>query len=387
MAPHEDEVWTPADVARVFHVSQRAVKDWAKKGLLARYGIRPWQTPTGEWRFDRREVLAAIRAQRNRTGESLQEALGRYAAQLHSRRIAVANNKGGVGKTTLAVNLAAAIVAETGDTVLLIDADPQGNATRHFGFGPEPERRKYEGTVADLWDLPDIEKQRSLAEIIVPAAEGIWLAPSDSSLLVVEYALLSTTLQIATSRTAVDEDVLREKLRKFYATLPMQLYLLSNEARYSFDWIIFDLPPVLGPLLTSALAACDCYIVPVEPEEFSAFGVRIFEELVEDAIAFLDRRVEALGYVLNHPKRDALVRQQFAEHVRQTKGERVFRTEIPESSAFPEAAALGLTVFDYAKRSKKAERVCEAFRALARELIERYAAFERARAEGGAAVV
>lgn len=370
---HDRELWTTAEVAREFGVSQRSVMEWAKSGRLQRYGIRPWPTPAGDWRFDPREVRRAIRLWRNAGDGPLPEELRRYSRR-GPRKLAIANNKGGVGKTTVAVNLAAALVEETGGRVLVIDADPQGNATRHFGFGREPGRRQYRATLADIWDLPDIEHRRPLAEIVVPAAEKIWLAPADDSLLVVEHALLSTALQLATVSQMPDPAALQRRLGEFFLTLPQQLWALSG--KMDFDWVLIDLPPVLGPLTISGLTASNAYLVPVEPEEFSAHGIQVFEDLVDESMSYTGKIIHPIGYVLNHLKRDAIVRREFAEAVREAKGDKVFRTEIPESSAFAEAAALGVTIFQYAQRSRKAERLAAVFRELAREVIDRFDALE-----------
>ena len=375
-----DDVITSADVARLYGVAQRTVRYWHEKGLFQKIDIHPWTTPTGDLRFSRREVLRAIReSQRQQSGaESLRDMLLQQAQAVPSRRLAIANNKGGVGKTTVAVNLAAAIVELTGDTVLLIDADPQGNATKHLGFGREPGLRSYEAALTEIWDLPDVEQPRTLAEVIVPAGDGLWLAPMDDSGLLVEHAVVANSLQIAAGARP-DPGLLQKRMADFYTTLARRLAEMRRKMQ--FDWVIIDTSPSLGPLTIQSLTACDAYLVPVEPGKFSTDGIKIFEELVEDAMGYTGTRIEPIGYLINHLKRAASVRRQFAEHIRDVKGGAVFETEVPESSALEEAAALGVTVLEYARRERKAGRAADAFRSLARELIVRFERLEQRRSE------
>ena len=370
--------WTTADVARFFGLSRRTVEAWIQSGQMQQQGIRPWRLPNGDWRFDPREVRHAVRVWQTSTGGPLADEIRRFSRPGGPRRLAIANNKGGVGKTTVAVNLAAALVEELGAQVLVIDADPQGNATRHFGFGRSPRRRPYRATLAEIWELPDIPHPRPLADIVVQARERIWLAPADDRLLVVEHALIATALQLASAPVLPDPEHIKRRIGTFFLTLPQQVWAISQAM--DLDWIIFDLPPVIGPLTIAGLASASAYLVPVEPEEFAVYGIHVFEDLVDDALGYIGKRIDPLGYLLNHPKRDATVRREFASLVREAKGDRVFEVELPESAAFPEAAALGQTVFDYVVEGggKRAGKVAEVFRALAVEVDRRFAALERA---------
>lgn len=379
----KDDVLTSSEVAGILGVAQRTVRAWVEEGIMAAYGVEAWMTPGGDLRFHRSQVTAMLERLKAETGSyaSLRKELMKHALGIRPRRVAVANNKGGVGKTTVAVNLAAAIAELTGDRVLVLDCDPQGNATRHLGFG-EPPRRPIRAILAETWELADIERPKPLSEIIVPATERVWLAPNNEDGLVVEHALTSTALEIATGRPP-NPKALQQSLVDFLGTLPRRVAELHREVQ--FDWLIFDTSPMLGPLTIQALTAADAYLVPVEAEEFSAHGVAVFEDLVHDAMQRTGREIQCLGYVINNLKRPAAVRQQYNQHIRSQKGELVFTTEIPESSALAEAAALGVSVIDYASResTRGAKRAKEAFLALAQEVMARYEKLEAARSQRG----
>ncbi len=147
------------------------------------------------------------------------------------RRIAVINQKGGVGKTTTTVNLAAAL-AEAGKRVCVVDLDPQAHASTHLGIEPD-------GTIPSIYDV--LVSNKSLAEVRQPAAENLWLVPSDINLAAAEVELAGIVGREVILREAMAQDP--EK----------------------FDFVIMDCGPSLGVLTLNALAAADEVLIPLQP--------------------------------------------------------------------------------------------------------------------------
>lgn len=360
----ENKPLEPADVATMFAVSKRTVLRWVQDGVWVQYGVQPWHTPGGEVRFDSVEIQAAIDRAKGKAVSLRAELLSR-ATTARARCITIANQKGGVGKTCLSVNLAVAL-AKGGDRVCLVDCDPQGNATQHLGYGDPPGTRPLEHRLAEIWRLDPDQRPLSMRDVLVPTRyDGVLLAPMDVEGLRVEHATTVLNLRLANSEYKPDVRGLNRVLADFYGTLPRQVDALL--AAEPFDYVIFDTSPTLGPLTTAALMTSDGYLVPVEPEAFGAYGVQVFEELVSDIMGLMDRKAQCLGYVINHRMRNAQLRQGVAEHIRSVAADRVLRTEIPENVAIGEAAARGLSVLEHAPTS----RAAEAFRALAAEVTER----------------
>lgn len=369
----------PRDMARILGVSQKTVHRWVKEGLFLKYGIQPWFTPAGDPRFDPDEVERAIEASRQRGSDILRDLVSEMSLVNldKSRVIVVANQKGGVGKTTVAVGLAEAI-ALMGYRVLLIDADPQGNCTAHLGYSltrAEDYFRRYEHALADIWRLGSDSLDLPLKDVLLPCdhaveTDRLWLVPNDDSGVEVDHAITVTVLRLAAMSASLDGKKLSQVLGDFYATLPLKLEELLAEI--PFDFVIVDTNPSLGPLTTSALLAADTYIVPVEPEAFSSEGMLLFRELVNQLLAFMDKELEPLGYIVNNKSRQAKVREEIAEMMNEFFGDKALPS-LPEDVTFVEAQKLGKGIQAYRPQAKGARAMME----LAEEVVRRLGVAEQ----------
>lgn len=253
--------------------------------------------------------------------------------------IAVANQKGGVGKTTTAVNLGCAL-AQRGQRVLLIDLDPQGNATSSFGL------QELEGE--SLYD--PLLGEATVAEKVSPTRlAGMFIIPADLDLAGAE-------IEIARGERHLTR--LAETLAPF-------------RADNTFDYIFLDCPPSLGLLMTNALAAADEILTPIQCEFFALEGlvkiVRVVQQ-VRDSGA--NDRVEISGIVMTmYDGRTNLSGQVVAE-VRQHFAERVYDTVIPRTVRLSEAPSFGKSIFEYDANGPGAR----AYRALADEFLRRHRA-------------
>src|SRR5213596_1043773 len=258
--------------------------------------------------------------------------------------IAIANQKGGVGKTTTAVNLGAAL-AERAQRILLIDLDPQGNATSSLGM------QDFEGE--SLYD--PLLGQTAIAEKILPTRlERLFLVPADLDLAGAEVEI---------------------------ARMPDHLLRLAQtlqplRADETFDLVLLDCPPSLGILMTNALAAADEILTPIQCEYFALEGlvkiVRVVEQ-VRDSGA--NDQVEIGGIVMTMFDSRTNLSEQVVNEVRQHFGERVYRTVIPRTVRLSEAPSFGKSILEYDPSGAGAA----AYRALAREFVKRHSLFPIAR--------
>jgi len=248
------------------------------------------------------------------------------------RVIAVANQKGGVGKTTTAINLGASLAAAE-RRVLAIDSDPQGNLTSGLG------RRSSEPR-ASLYDV--MIGQRPLAEILIGTdLPYLSLAPSDRNLTGAEVELVP---------------VLAREFRLKEALAPLVA---------SYDYIFVDCPPSLGLLTVNALAAADTVLVPLQCEYFALEGVSELTATLRRVQRALNPGLTIEGVLLTMVDERTNLTQQVMAEIRNHFKEQVFQTLIPRSVRLGEAPSFGKPMLLYDIRSKG----CEAYLDLAKELM------------------
>jgi chromosome partitioning protein len=251
-----------------------------------------------------------------------------------ARIIAVANQKGGVGKTTTTANLGASLTL-LDRRVLLVDMDPQGNLTAAFGLEKQAER-----TIADA--LLDRQCPLPIVAVNHQTHAGLDLVPSAIPLAGAEAALMN----------------------KLGRELRLRDQLATVEDAY--DFVLIDTPPALGLLTINALVAAGAVIVPTESRFFSLQGLQMLQESIEE-ITYLNPRLRILGILLSKLDRRLREERAVAEYLRDRWGTLVFRTEVGTNSKILEAGSAGTSVFRYTG----AERAAEMYLALAREVVER----------------
>lgn len=253
------------------------------------------------------------------------------------RIIAIANQKGGVGKTTTAINLGAAL-AEEGKTVLLIDLDPQGNAST--GLGIAPDKRDY--TTFDL-----MLEDEPLDKVVKPTSvEGLFIAPSTTDLSSADLELGGRS-----DRTTILRNALRQE----------------DMARLGYDYLLIDCPPSLSLLTVNAMVAADSVLVPLQSEFFALEGLSQLMLTVREVRGSANPDLRIEGVLLTM----ADSRNNLSRHVeadaRETLGELVFDTVVPRNVRLSEAPSFAMPVLEYDSMSKGSV----AYRALAQEMVYR----------------
>lgn len=248
--------------------------------------------------------------------------------------LAISNQKGGVGKTTTAVNLAAAL-ATAGERVLLVDLDPQGNATSGLGVDPQTSGGVY-ALLAGLGDLPEHACDTSLDTLDV--------LPATPALVGAEIELVDT---------AGRERALQRALAG---------------ARALYDWILIDCPPSLGLLTLNALVAADRVLIPLQAEYYAMEGLSQLLRTIAAVRGGPNPDLEREGLVVTmYDQRNNLCREVAREAV-ELFGDEVFRTLIPRNVRLGEAPSYGSSIVEFAPRSSGAR----SYLALAAELLERH---------------
>jgi chromosome partitioning protein len=258
-----------------------------------------------------------------------------------ARIISIANQKGGVGKTTTAINLAAAFAASKRQ-VLLIDSDPQGNSTTGVGVSKEDGRPTlYEVLLRET----DLE-----STILETEYQGLRVVPADQN-------LVATTLEL------VEAEERERRLETAIASLAGH-----------YDFILIDCPPALDLLTVNALVASDSVLIPIQCEFFALEGISQLIDTIDRISAGLNTRLGIEGVLLTmYDDRNNLTRQVEAD-LREFFGRAVFRTVIPRSIRLAEAPSFGKPVMTYDPKSRGAQ----AYIQLAKEML---AHAQRARQE------
>jgi chromosome partitioning protein len=250
--------------------------------------------------------------------------------------IAVTNQKGGVGKTTTAINLAAALALD-GRKVLLVDCDAQGNATSGVG---QKGKRAPGGTIYEALTNPDVD----VHDVIIDTGiERLSLIPATRDLSGAEIELI----------TVADRE---RRLKNLLAQL-----------RDEFDFIIIDSPPSLGLLTLNALVAADRVLIPLHCEYFALEGLADLVGTMRRVRASLNPALDIEGVLLTMNDERTNLGQQVSRDVREFFKDKVYRTVIPRNVRLAEAPSHGLPAVTYDARSRGAE----AYFAFAKEVLER----------------
>lgn len=251
--------------------------------------------------------------------------------------IAITNQKGGVGKTTTAINLGAALV-ESGSRVLLVDLDPQGNASTGLGITPDQRR-------VTTYDI--LLEDAALRDAIVETAKpGLFLCPSTSDL------------------SSADVELVANEKRSFLLHDALRAPAIDE---FALDFILIDCPPSLNLLTVNALIAANAVIVPLQAEFFALEGLSQVMLTIREVRQTANPGLRIEGVLITmFDGRNRLCHQVEAD-ARGTLGEIVFRTVIPRNVRVSEAPSHSVSILDYDPLSRGAE----AYRALAAEIAQR----------------
>ncbi len=252
-----------------------------------------------------------------------------------SKVITLVNQKGGVGKTTTAMN-SAAYLAETGKFVLLVDMDPQGNASSGFGF----DRNELDNGVYEAL----ARKKRFFDIVLNTAHEGLRLAPSGPSL------------------AGANVELVNMDRREF------QLLDLLDQVKHAYDYIVIDCPPSLGLLTVNSLVAADELLIPVQAEYYALEGLGQLLNTIGLIQEHVKPELKVLGAVITmYDKRTRLSEDVMNELYRYFP-DTIFRTVIPRTVRLAEAPSFGRSIFHYDPKGKGAK----AYERLVREILEKH---------------
>ncbi len=225
--------------------------------------------------------------------------------------IAFSNQKGGVGKTTTCVNMSA-YLASMGKKCLIVDLDPQGNATTGLGFAKSDVKNSVYNAMIDEMPLADA--------VMKTCVDNLDILPSNIDLAGAEVELVYIKDR---------EHVLKKVLEK---------------ARASYDFITIDCPPSLGLLTINALAAADTVIIPIQSEYYAMEGLSQLMNTIKLVVKHLNENLKIEGVVLTMNDNRALISRQISSEIKKFFGKRVFETVIPRNIRLAEAPSHGVPI-------------------------------------------
>lgn len=246
--------------------------------------------------------------------------------------IAVVNQKGGVGKTTTTVNIAAQLATKN-KPVLLVDLDPQGNATSGLGIPKDS---------VGISTYEVLCHGAALHDAVTPThTEGLFVLPANNNLAGAEVDLV---------QAAQREFQLRQALSKA-----------------DYEYILIDCPPSLGLLTVNALAAANSVLIPVQAEYYALEGLSQLLNTVQRVRGHINPSLDLLGVAITMFDKRTSLSEQVLHEIKQYFGEKLFKTLVPRNIRLAEAPSYGQTIFEHDKWSKGAR----AYKALAKEVIKR----------------
>ena len=252
--------------------------------------------------------------------------------------ISVANQKGGVGKTTTTINLAAGLV-KSGAKVLLVDLDPQGNASTGLGIDPSDRSKTTNDLLIEHDPVEQIIKQTR--------TENLYICPANADLASADIEMIAHE-----KRSFLLHDALRQPAMQ----------------GFNFDFVLIDCPPSLSLLTVNALVASNSVLVPLQTEFFALEGLSQLMLTIREVRQSANAALRIEGVVLTmHDARNRLSQQVEAD-ARKTLGDLVFKTVIPRNVRLSEAPSFAQSVLDYDPSSKGAE----AYWALSQEILRRH---------------
>ena len=254
--------------------------------------------------------------------------------------IAIANQKGGVGKTTTTFSLGVAL-SKMGKKVLLIDTDPQGDLTTYMGWY---DQNDYKYSIANLMDGIINDKPINPEEAILHHKEQVDLIPSNLDLSATELSLATAMSRETTIKNAI------------------------ADLKYKYDYIIIDCMPSLAMLTINALAASDSVIIPVQSQYLAARGMTSLIQNINRINRYINPNLKIDGILLTLVDRRTNLSKEIKEQLESNYGNKIkiFETQIPIAVKTAESSALGKSIFEYDSHNK----VADSYYAFAKEVID-----------------